>query len=223
MKILILIFSLMLTAKAHSSCQREWNNLLCPGDFIVDDYGIPGHILEIDDSNLYVMGSRLGRTFTTKKFEVALGKGCLELYCVNDRVYMPNEQREGKILAINPYRRTLAIGDPSYYKIHIKSLYEVDLRLGCVLGKCVGDIIRSEYDIDQEVLYLNEYRKTVVVSNPFTGVLERKSLKNIFVVNPHPKFGDFERSHERFPEAVRGEMTFPFAEYSFTRPVLNNP
>lgn len=213
MKSLLLVFAISLAATASQACISTYQKLICPGDQVVSGNGYVGTVKGI---NLSTREAEANWTTTPDGYQhdatsthglesLALGRGCLNNYCVNDKVVSGNGF-VGKIIGVNPYTSSVAVHwsiDPNGYATDKRStlkLETVSIGHGCVDGFCVGDKVFSGNDFSGIVIGVNPSTKSVGVHwrvDPKGDTTDKRSthdIKTLSTAEFCEEYGDSVRS-----------------------------
>ncbi|MBK8203570.1 MAG: hypothetical protein IPK68_15005 [Bdellovibrionales bacterium] len=165
----LLVGATMLSGYAHA-CHRSAEQLICPGDTVVSNDNIVGTVLGVNPfhGNIAFRSNSSGTTYTRSKMSLALGLGCLEMYCVGDQI-VSSENIVGTILAVNLHQNSIAFRSHSFGYIYTRRLESLSLGLGCVRGICVGDTIISSDNINAKVLAVNPFSSAVAFRSNSSG------------------------------------------------------
>jgi preprotein translocase subunit YajC len=209
---MILVLATSLQANA---CPGSNGELICSGDTIVTNDNIAGVVIGVNSFTdaISFSDNRLHQTFTRNKQTLAIGAGCLELYCVGDQV-VTNDNIRGKILAVNPYQNTIAFSDNRSNNIHTTSSDSLSLALGCVLGICVGDEVITPDNIRGEVLAVNPTHGIVALSSNRTANVFSRDATSLSSAKNCAAYGTAARALRSYPQnsAVYADGNFKFSQ-----------
>lgn len=204
---LILVYS-----NQANACSRSQEKLFCPGDSVVDSYGYSGSVSGVNLFQQTLAINYGGSTDSIRSIKsTAIGIGCLEGYCVGDFAVDDSGFR-GRIDAINPYNRTVAI-DYGGRSNGIKDIESVALGLGCMLGSCVGDFVTDGSGHRGSVDAINRFRGTAAVS--YGGRSDSiKLIQSLSTSKFSATYGDDKRILNVFPIII--ESRYPSLDFKFT-------
>ena len=217
--ILSILTGLILVSSIQANaCPRSANQLICPGDTIVSSDNIVGTVMGVNPFQGNVaFRSTGGYTYTRDKQTLALGIGCLDMYCVGDRI-VSSDSIVGTILAVNPYNRTVGFRSTGGY-IYTRQIETLALGLGCVRGVCVDDTVISSDNITAKVLAVNPYNRTVGFRST-GGYIYTRQADSLSSSEYCDTYGQYPRTQQSFPlvnEKIYVDINFKF---SIQRPLL---
>ncbi|MBI4924682.1 MAG: hypothetical protein HY843_02050 [Bdellovibrio sp.] len=208
MKINVLFAVILVGVNMHSSladdCTRTKDQLICPGDPVVSDDRIVGRVLSVNPNQQTIVfrSDSTGNTFIREKSTMALGLGCLEMYCVRERIiaFVSNDQYIfGTILAVNPYQNTIVFRGHISGNIFIKNFVSLALMFGCVQGTCVNDSVISADRIKGTVIAVNPFSEAVALQSDETESVYIRDSKTFSSIERSYIYDDYQRSQPRFP------------------------
>lgn len=179
MKKLFTLVTLLVLIYNHPAlaCPRDQQNLICTGDSVVKPNGWSGVVLGINNfkktaavrsSNKFSNSSR----GTYKISDLAIGFGCVNGYCVGDKVTGDNPTINGwrgTIIGVNPYLKKAAVKwhrSSDNIPTRLRGIFEIrDLAigLGCVMGYCVGDLVIDAKGWTGHIIGVNAAKKNAGV------------------------------------------------------------
>jgi hypothetical protein len=192
--------SVSLPSASAFACPRSADQLICPGDRIVSNDNIVGKVLGVNPfrRTIAFRSNLIGSTYTREKSTLALGLGCLEMYCVGDRI-VSDDNIVGTILAVNPYQNTIAFRSNLIGSVYTRRLESLSLGLGCVRGVCVSDTIISADNINGTVLAVNPFSASVAFRSKSTGSVYTRYSDTLSSAEYCDTYGNYQRSQQRFP------------------------
>lgn len=199
--ILSILSGLILVSSIQANaCPRSANQLICPGDTIVSNDNIVGTVRGVNpfQGNVAFRSNSSGSTYTRNKLSLALGLGCLEMYCVGDRI-VSSDNIIGTILAVNPFQNTIAFRSNSSGSVYTRSLESLSLGMGCVRGVCVGDTIISSDNITAKVLAVNPFSRNVAFRSNLSGSVYTREADTLSSAEYCDTYGQYPRTHNRYP------------------------
>lgn len=212
---------LMVASQDSYACGRTYQQLICPGDTVVSADSVIGTVVGVNayQGTVAFRSKATGNMFTRSKSTLALGLGCLEMFCVGDSV-VSDDSVQGIILAVNPYDSTVAFQSVATGNVFVRQLQTLALGIGCVQGVCVADTVISSDNVEGIVLATNPFQNTVAFQSKATGnvfVREATTLANAQYCDT---YGEYSRSKQRYPfvnEKAYIDHRFKFA---MKRPAL---
>lgn len=217
----ILVGLILGSAIQANACPRIANQLICPGDTVVSNDNIVGTVLGVNpyQGTVAFRSVVTGTVFTRNKQTLALGLGCLEMYCVGDRI-VSNDNIVATILAVNPYQNTVAFRSVVTGTVFTRNLNTLALGLGCVRGICVDDKIISSDNIVGKVLAVNPFNGTIAFKSDITGTVFTRSSQTLASSEYCDTYGSYPRSHNRYPFVNDKMYIDKDLKFSLQRPQL---
>lgn len=208
---------LLISGAQANACPRSQERLICPGDKVVDNNGNVGVASGINPFQNQV-SIDFGDSYDTIKNikYTALGLGCLEGYCVGDFA-VDNNGNRGRIDAVNPYNRTVALNYGGRYD-EIKNIKSVALGIGCMMGYCVGDRVIDNNGNRGIIEAINSYTGQAAISygGPYDTI---KNIQYLASSKFCATYGDQERSVKVFPILIESKYISLDFKFSLTRPI----
>lgn len=202
------------------ACPHNQQMFMCPGDPVVDSGGTSGTVKAINPfkHTVSMYEPAYGRNYEYSIEQVALGVGCLEGYCVGDSV-VDSGGTSGKIVAVNPYNRQIAMYEPAYGRNYLYSIDQVSLGLGCMEGYCVGDQVVDSGGTNGTIVGINRANGQAAVYEPSYGRNYVYGIRTLGSTNFCTTYGDMERAVRVYPE-MRVEMYITTElHFTLTRPI----
>lgn len=219
-KIFALIALMTFANSALADCPRTRGRLICPGDTVVTNDNIVATVQGVNPrrENISVRSNYSGKVYNRSKKSLAIGAGCLGIYCVGDTV-VTNDNIVAKVLAVNPYTNNIAVRSNYSGKVYTRSADSLSLGLGCVYDICVGDEVITDDNIVAKVLAVNSYANNIAVRSNYSGKVYTRSLDTLASAEYCDDYGSYHRSLSSYPvfdEALVVDLSFRF---SLRRPV----
>lgn len=222
MKTLPLLSALVLLFAAGSAlaCPRSKERFLCPGDLVIAESGMGGKVQSVNPfkKKIFVKFDGYTNAYEYTPDTLAIASGCLEGYCVGDKVIVESGM-EGRIAGVNPYSRQAAIKFDGYSNAYYFSVDDLAVDYGCIEGYCVGDDVTTESGMTGRLVGLNFNNGKGAVK--FSGY-SNKYLFDIQDLASHKyceTYGEQPRSRNRFPEAYDpSDFATPDFRYTKERP-----
>jgi hypothetical protein len=218
--ILAIISGLILVSSVQAmACPRSANQLICPDDTIVSDDNIVGFVVGVNpfQGTVAFRSKSTGNIITRDKLSLALGIGCLEMYCVGDTI-VSNDNIVGTILAVNPFQNTIAFQSYSSGNVITRPLESLSFDIGCIRGVCVGDTIISSDNITGLVLAVNPFYGTVAFRSYSSGNVITRQVETLSSTNYCDDYGHYSRTHIRYPFINEEAYTHIKLKFSIQRP-----
>ncbi len=213
MKLFYALALLVLSATTAEACEHTRQQFICPGDSVVDQYNRLGRVRGVNpfqQTASYQL--QAGSLATDDISTLALGMGCLEAFCVNDRI-VDQYNRAGIVIAVNPYSNTVA------YRLTAGSIASDDIstltvNYGCVMGYCVGDDIVDQYNRAGRIVAVSPYDSNVAYQLQ-AGSLATDSAETLSNSAFCADYGQQHRRMPRFTKLGKGRYVAPdFRWYS---------
>ncbi len=203
------------------SCPRSVDQLVCPGDRVVTHDNIVGTVRAVNpfQGTIAIQSSSSGNIYTRPKTTLALGEGCLEMYCVGDRV-VNNKNIIGTVIAVNPYRGTIAFQSSSSGYVYTEDLSGFALGLGCLKGVCIQDKVISADNIVGKILAVNSFDGNVAFISLSSGNVYTRPVETFSLTTYCEEYGTAQRSIVRYPVVDERSFLAPTFQFSLNRPAL---
>ena len=201
MKQLFLVIAALVCLSAQAqACPHNKSQYICPGDKAIASNNLVGKVLAVNafKGTVAIQSLATGSVFTFAKADLALGLGCLGLYCVNDTVVASNNL-VGRIIGVNPYRNTIAVRSNATGSVFTFASNDLALGLGCVRGICVGDKIVASNNMVGKVLAVNFAKGTAAVQSSATGSVFTFRADDLASSEYCDEYGEVTRTEEVYP------------------------
>lgn len=198
-----------------SACPRSRSQLMCPGDTVVSPSGSVGKVVAINRHTGSVSYEVYSSIYSADKKSLALGEGCLGLYCVGDTVVSLSGS-EGEIVAVNPYLDRIAY--KVYGSVYLADRKDLALALGCSMGVCVGDKVVTPSSSRGTVTAINRSTKQAAVK--IYGSTYIHNITALSSTNYCETYGDREREYDEYPfvdESMYTEVDFIYSRQRAVR------
>ncbi len=198
------LFSLVLmfaSISAAEACPHSRQQFICPGDPVVDQYNRDGIATAFNPSQqkvLYRLASGAGLD-STDISNLSLGYGCLEGFCIKDRV-VDQYNRPGVVVAVNPYSNTVAYLLDSGGGIDSTNVQNLLIGFGCTAGFCVGDDVVDQFNREGRIVALSPYENKAAYNLRSGGGIDSTDISNFSSANFCAEYGEQIRRHRHYPE-----------------------
>ena len=210
MKLFAFVLALAATTSAHA-CPHNQQQFICPGDPVVDEYNRAGRVRAVNPFQKvasYSLGN--GAIVSADIQTLALGMGCLEAFCVGDRV-VDEYNRAGRVMAVNPYNRTVAyaLGNGAIVSADASTML---VAYGCTLGYCVKDEVVDEYNRAGTIIALSPYQDVAAYSLG-NGAIVSADIQTLSNSKFCEDYGVQHRKHRRYPALPKHKYLSPSFPY----------
>ena len=191
------LLALFLFSTSALACPHSQQQFICPGDRIVDAYNREGTVVAVNPFQQTVSYHLdVGGTDSESVSDLALGAGCLEAFCVGDRI-VDAYNRTGRVIAVNPYS-----GNVSYHLdvggVDTEATTDLKVGYGCTMGYCVGDGIIDAYNRVGLIIALSPYDDSVAYHLSVGGV-DSEAVTDLSNTKFCQDYGDQFRHMHRYP------------------------
>jgi hypothetical protein len=206
---------LLLASTSAFACPHSVQQFICPGDRVVDHDAFQGRVIAVN--RFEHMASVMLDSGAVENEEIqtlAVAAGCLEAFCMGDKV-VDGDAFEGRVIAVNPNTRELAIMlDSGVVELEKTDLMTVSY--GCTLGYCVGDTVIDADTFQGSVIALSPYKYTAAVMLD-SGVIVNERVKSLSSTRTCDEYNNSQRSSDRYPIMPRARYLTPEFHYYSSR------
>ena len=210
-----IIFAISASAASALACPHSIQQFICPGDSVVNAYGMAGTAVAVNPFQKTVaMRTSLGTIQQEKLVDIAIGEGCLEAFCIGD-VVSNHYGMTGAIAAVNPYSGKVVLRT-SLGTLQLEKLSDMLVAYGCNSGYCVGDRIVNKYGMEGVIYALSPYDNKAAMQTSL-GTIQLENIEDLSSTNFCEAYGEQERGYSRYPGLPSDQYLAPSFHYYHRR------